>query len=129
MFINAIAGRILPPRPNAYTGTSTPLYLRILASLPDPLYVLTSGRGIALILVMLLMGACKCKAVPLQQLDVLSSRLLLPVLIGSVVPVVFLLLYEFISALCVPSCVCLCLQVCSTESVIVFLWHSVRWAT
>jgi hypothetical protein len=41
MFLNGIAGRIIPPRRNEYTdSTDTPLGLRLLASLPDPIYVL-----------------------------------------------------------------------------------------
>lgn len=79
MFVNGIAGRILPPRPNAYTGPATPLALRIVASLPDPLYVLTSGRGISLLLVLAFMLAL---ARGRAQLDEVSLRMLLPVLIG-----------------------------------------------
>ena len=79
MFVNGIAGRILPPRPNAYTGPATPLALRIVASLPDPLYVLTSGRGISLLLVLAFMLAL---ARGRAQLDEISLRMLLPVLIG-----------------------------------------------
>ena len=73
-------GRILPPRPNAYTGSATPLALRIIASLPDPLYVLTSGRGISLLLVLALMLFLTGGR---TQLDELSARMLFPVLIGA----------------------------------------------
>lgn len=80
MFINGIAGRILPPRPNAYTSTSTPLSLRIIASLPDPIYVLTSGRGISLLA---LLGCMLLMTGGRAQLDEISSRLLFPVAIGA----------------------------------------------
>jgi len=79
MFINGIAGRILPPRPNAYTSNLTPLSLRIIASLPDPIYVLTSGRGISLLA---LLGCMLLMTGGRAQLDEISSRLLFPVAIG-----------------------------------------------
>lgn len=80
MFINGIAGRILPPRPNAYTSSATPLSLRIIASLPDPIYVLTSGRGISLLAVL---GCMLFLTGGRAQLDEMSSRMLFPVIIGT----------------------------------------------
>lgn len=75
MFLNGTAARLLPQRQSIYTHPDVPMALRIIARIPEPLYVLCSGRGLALAIICVVMWWQGDMPHPP---DMVSKRLFLP---------------------------------------------------
>lgn len=79
LFLNGIAAKLIPPRSSAYNEPGAPMALRLIAGIPDPLYVLCSGRALALLVIV---GAMWARGDVPSPPDVPSRRMLIPVAIS-----------------------------------------------